>query len=119
MKARATAKYVLISPYKARLVIDLIRGKKVDEALDILRFTPKKAARIIKKVLESAIANAENNYGMDVDKLYVSEAYVNEGPRLKRIWPRAWGRASRILRRMSHITIVVEEKETDKKKGRG
>jgi len=118
MKARATAKYVLISPYKARLVIDLIRGKKVDEALDILRFTPKKAARIIKKVLESAIANAENNYGMDIDKLYVSEAYVNEGPRLKRIWPRAWGRASRILRRMSHITIVVEEKEIDKKKKR-
>ncbi|HEA83976.1 MAG: 50S ribosomal protein L22 [Thermodesulfobacteriota bacterium] len=119
MKARATAKYVLISPYKARLVIDLIRGKKVDEALNILQFTPKKAARIIKKVLESAIANAENNYGMDVDKLYVVEAYVNEGPRLKRIWPRAWGRASRILRRMSHITVAVEEKiEEKKKKGR-
>jgi large subunit ribosomal protein L22 len=118
MKARATAKYVLISPYKARLVIDLIRGKRVDEALSILQFTPKKAARIIKKVLESAIANAENNYGMDVDKLYVTSAYVNEGPRLKRIWPRAWGRASRILRRMSHITVVVEEKDLEKKKKR-
>jgi len=119
MKARATAKYVRISPYKARPVIDLIRGKKVDEALNILTFTPKKAARIIKKVLESAIANAENNYGMDADKLYVVEAYVNEGPRLKRIWPRAWGRASRILKRMSHITVVVEEKEEKKKKRGG
>ncbi|QER41468.1 50S ribosomal protein L22 [Thermodesulfobacterium sp. TA1] len=118
MKARATAKYVLISPYKARLVVDLIRGKKIDEALNILNFTPKKAARIVKKVLESAIANAENNYGMDVDNLYVVEAYVNEGPRLKRIWPRAWGRASRILKRMSHITVVVEEKEEKSKKRR-
>ncbi len=117
MKARATAKYVLISPYKARLVIDLIRGKKVDEALNILNTTPKKAARIIKKVLLSAVANAENNYGMDADKLYISSAYVNEGPRLKRVWPRAWGRASRILRRMSHITIEVEERE-EKKRGR-
>lgn len=118
MRARATAKYVLISPYKARLVMDLIRGKKVEEALNILQFTSKKAARIIKKVLESAIANAQNNYGMDVDKLYVVEAVVNEGPRLKRIWPRAWGRASRILRRMSHITIIVEEKEEKSRKRR-
>ncbi len=110
MRARATARYVRISPYKARPVIDLIRGKPVDEALKILQFTPKKAARLIKKVLESAIANAENNYGMDVDRLYVVEAYVDEGPRLKRIWPRGWGRASRILKRMSHITVVVEEK---------
>jgi large subunit ribosomal protein L22 len=99
----------LISPYKARLVIDTIRGKKVDEALNILNSLPKKAARIIKKVLLSAIANAENNYGMDPDKLYVVRAYVDEGPRLKRIWPRGWGRASRILRRMSHITVEVEE----------
>ncbi|MFN3567554.1 MAG: 50S ribosomal protein L22 [Caldimicrobium sp.] len=109
MKARAIGKYILISPYKARLVIDLIRGKKVGEALNILDTSPKKAARLIKKVLMSAVANAENNYGMDVDKLYVSRAFVNEGPRLKRIWPRGWGRASRILRRMSHITIEVEE----------
>ena len=119
MKAKATARYVRISPYKARLVIDLIRGKDVAEALKILSFTPKKAARIIKKVLESAIANAENNYGMDVDKLYVSVAYVDEGPRLKRIWPRGWGRASRILKRTSHITVIVEERtEKEKKKGR-
>jgi len=117
LRARATAKYVLISPYKARLVIDLIRGKRVDEALNILNTTPKKAARIIKKVLLSAVANAENNYGMDADKLYVVSAYVNEGPRLKRVWPRAWGRASRILRRMSHITVEVEERE-EKRKGR-
>lgn len=110
MEARATAKYVRISPYKARPVIDLIRGKDVQEALNILEFTPKKAARLIKKVLESAIANAEHNYNMDPDRLYVKRAYVDEGPRLKRIWPRAWGRASRILKRTSHITVVVEEK---------
>ncbi len=109
MRAKATAKYILISPYKARLVIDLIRGKRVEDALNILETTPKKASRLIKKVLLSAVANAENNYGMDVDKLVVSGAYVNEGPRLKRVWPRGWGRASRILRRMSHITIEVEE----------
>ncbi len=109
MRAKATARYVLISPYKARLVIDTIRGKKVDEALNILNSLPKKGARIIRKVLLSAIANAENNYGMDPDKLYVVRAYVDEGPRLKRIWPRGWGRASRILRRMSHITVEVEE----------
>jgi len=110
LRARATAKYILISPYKARLVIDLIRGKSVGEALNILDTTPKKASRLIKKVLLSAVANAENNYGMDVDRLVVSKAIVNEGPRLKRIWPRAWGRASRIMKRMSHITIEVEEK---------
>jgi large subunit ribosomal protein L22 len=109
LRAKATARYVLISPYKARLVIDTIQGKKVDEALNILNSLPKKGARIIKKVLLSAIANAENNYGMDPDKLYVVRAYVDEGPRLKRIWPRGWGRASRILRRMSHITVEVEE----------
>ncbi len=110
MEARAVARYVRISPYKARPVIDLIRGKDVQEALQILEFTPKKAARLIKKVLESAIANAEHNYNMDPDRLYVKRAYVDEGPRLKRIWPRAWGRASRILKRTSHITVVVEEK---------
>ncbi len=110
MEAKAVAKYVRISPYKARPVIDLIRGKEVQEALNILEFTPKKAARLIKKVLESAIANAEHNYNMDPDRLYVKRAYVDEGPRLKRIWPRAWGRASRILKRTSHITVVVEEK---------
>lgn len=110
MRARATAKYILISPYKARLVMDLIRGKSVGEALNILETTPKKASRLIKKVLLSAVANAENNYGMDVDRLVISQALVNEGPRLKRIWPRAWGRASRIMKRLSHITIEVEEK---------
>ncbi|WP_022854373.1 50S ribosomal protein L22 [Thermodesulfatator atlanticus] len=110
MEARAQAKYVRISPYKARLVVDLIRGKSVDEALNILRFTPKKGARLVRKVLESAVANAEHNYSMDPDRLYVKRAYVDEGPRLKRIWPRAFGRASRILKRTSHITIVVEEK---------
>jgi len=117
LRARATARYILISPYKARLVIDMIRGKSVYEALNILNTTPKKAARIIKKVLLSAVANAENNYGMDVDRLYVARAYVDEGPRLKRVWPRAWGRASRILKRMSHITVEVEELP-EKRRGR-
>jgi large subunit ribosomal protein L22 len=116
LKARATAKYILISPYKARLVADLIRGRKVSEAINILDATPKKASRLIKKVLLSAVANAENNYGLDVDKLFVTGAYINEGPVLKRVWPRAWGRASRILRRMSHITIEVEEKEEKRKR---
>ncbi len=110
MEARAVARYVRISPYKARLVVDLIRGKPVDEALNILQFTPKKGARLVRKVLESAIANAEHNYQMDPDRLYVKRAYVDEGPRFKRLWPRAFGRASRILKRTSHITIVVEEK---------
>lgn len=116
MRARAIARYVRISPYKARLVIDLIRGKSVGEALNILDTTPKKASRLIKKVLLSAVANAENNYGMDVDKLYVAKAVVDEGPRLKRIWPRGWGRASRILRRMSHITIELEEMKKTKRR---
>lgn len=110
MRARATAKYILISPYKARLVMDLIRGKSVGEALNILETTPKKASRLIKKVLLSAVANAENNYGMNIDRLFIAKAYVNEGPRLKRIWPRAWGRASRIIKRLSHLTIELEEK---------
>ncbi|RDV83368.1 50S ribosomal protein L22 [Ammonifex thiophilus] len=109
-EARATAKYVRISPFKARQVIDLIRGKRVDEAFAILRFTPRKAARLIEKVLRSAVANAEHNYDMIASELVVLRAYVDEGPTLKRYRPRAYGRADLRRRRTSHITVVVGEK---------
>ncbi|CAM3496669.1 50S ribosomal protein L22 [Hydrogenibacillus schlegelii] len=109
--ARAVARGVRISPRKARLVIDLIRGKDVGTALAILRQTPKKAAPIIEKVLRSAIANAENNHDMRPDALYVRACYVDEGPTLKRYRPRAMGRAAQILKRTSHITVIVAEKE--------
>lgn len=111
MEARAVARYVRISPRKARQVIDLVRGKSVDEAFNILRFTPKKAAGIIEKVLNSAVANAENNYDMAPENLYIAKAYVDEGPTMKRIQPRAMGQANLIRKRMSHITIIVSEKE--------
>ncbi len=107
---KATARMVRIPARKARLVIDLIRGKKVADALGILKFTPRKGAYLIEKVLNSAIANAENNFDLDVEDLYVSEAYVNEGPTLKRFRPRAKGSASPINKRTSHITIVVSAK---------
>ena len=110
-ESRATAKYIRISPRKARRVIDLIRGKKIGEARAILKFTPNKAADPIYKVLQSAIANAEHNYDMDTDALYVKTAYVDGGPSLKRLMPRAQGRADVIRKRSSHITIIVSEKE--------
>ena len=100
-----------ISAQKARLVVDQIRGKKVEDALNILAFSPKKAAKIIKKVLESAIANAENNDGADVDELKVSSVFVDEGMSLKRIKPRAKGSADRITKRTCHITVKVAEGE--------
>jgi large subunit ribosomal protein L22 len=109
MQAKAIAKYVRIAPRKARLVIDLIRGKEVGEAVAILRHTAKSASPIIEKVLNSAIANAEHNFSLDVNKLKISEAYVNPGPTLKRFRPRAMGRASRIHKRTSHITVIVSE----------
>jgi len=110
-EAQARARFVRVSPMKARLVIDEIRGKSVYEAKRILTFSPRKAARIIHKVLDSAVANAEHNFEMDPEKLVVVKAYVDEGPRLKRLKPRAFGRADIIHRRLSHITIVVAEKE--------
>ncbi|NSL52587.1 50S ribosomal protein L22 [Calidifontibacillus erzurumensis] len=109
-EAKAVARTVRIAPRKARLVIDLIRGKQVGEAIAILRHTPKAASPIIEKVLKSAIANAEHNYEMDANNLVISKAYVDEGPTLKRFRPRAQGRASRINKRTSHITVVVSEK---------
>ncbi|MFP4286539.1 MAG: 50S ribosomal protein L22 [Candidatus Izemoplasmataceae bacterium] len=111
MEARAQAKTIRISSRKVKLVIDLIRGKNVGEALAILKHTPKAASPMVEKLLLSAIANAEHNYNMDAEKLYVKEVYVGEGPTLKRIRPRAKGSASQILKRTSHTTIVVAEKE--------
>ncbi|WP_120167054.1 50S ribosomal protein L22 [Thermohalobacter berrensis] len=111
MEARAIAKYMRISPRKVKVVADLIRGKNVDEALAILRFTPKKSARMLEKVVNSAVANAENNHGMDRDKLYISQVYANQGPTLKRWRARAQGRADMIRKRTSHIGVVVKERE--------
>ena len=110
-QAKAVARTVRIAPRKVRLVADLIRGKQVGEAVAILRHTPKAASPIVEKVLNSAIANAEHNYEMDANNLVITEAYVNEGPTLKRFRPRAMGRASQINKRTSHITIVVSEKK--------
>lgn len=110
MEAKAVARYVRIAPRKAQLVVDLIRGKQVGEAIAILRHTPKAASPIIEKVLNSAIANAEHNHNLNPENLVVTQAYANQGPTLKRFRPRAMGRASRINKRTSHITIVVSEK---------
>lgn len=111
MEAKAVARYVRIAPRKCRVVIDLIRGKPVDEALTILRFVPKRAAVPIAKVVKSAAANAEHNYNMDRGRLVVAKAYVDQGPTLKRYHPRQRGQAFPILKRTSHITVVVAEKE--------
>ena len=111
MEARAKLSYARISPRKVKIVIDLIRNKPVGVALGILKTTPKAASPIVEKLLKSAIANAETNHNMTADKLYVKEIYANPGPILKRIMPRAQGRAFRINKRTSHITVVVAEKE--------
>ena len=110
MEARATLKYARISPRKVKIVLDLIRNQDADKAMAILRFTPKAACEYLEKLLKSAIANAENNHGMDVNKLYVAEIYANQGPTLKRVRPRAQGRAFRIRKRTSHITVVLKER---------
>ena len=108
-RPRAIARYVRISSRKVKIVIDLIRSKKVDDALAILMYTPKSAAPVVEKLLNSAIANAENNLEMNRDSLYVAEVYANQGPTLKRYWARSHGRADQILKRTSHITIVLDE----------
>ncbi|GIW48917.1 MAG: 50S ribosomal protein L22 [Caloramator sp.] len=110
MEARAHARYIRMSPRKIKVVLDLIRGKKVNEALAILKHTPRAAAPVVEKLLKSAIANAENNHNMDVNKLFVAETYANQGPTLKRFRPRAQGRAYRIRKRTSHITMVLKER---------
>ena len=109
LEAKATLRYARISSRKVKIVADLIRGKKVDEALAIVKFTPKASSEIIEKLLKSAIANAENNHGMNRGNLIVSEIYANQGPTLKRIRPAAKGSAVRIRKRTCHITIEVKE----------
>jgi len=112
MQAKAEARYIRISPQKARLVVDLIRGQQAGAALTTLRTTNKRIAPTVEKVLRSAIANAENkSTDVDVDQLYVSEAYVNEGPRMKRIRPAPMGRAYRYQKRIAHIAITVSQKD--------
>ena len=108
--AKAMARTVRVSPRKTRLVLDLIRGKNVADAIAILKFTPNKAARIVEKTLNSAIANAESNFGLEKANLVVSEAFANEGPTMKRFRPRAKGSASPINKRTTHVTVVVSEK---------
>jgi len=116
--ARAIARHVHVSPRKARRVIDLIRGLPAGEALAVLRFAPQAASEPVGKVLASAVANAEHNERLDADTLWVSQAYVDEGPTLKRFRPRAQGRAYRIRKRTSHITVVVEPRTPPARPGR-
>lgn len=110
MEVRAVSKYLRISPSKARLVVDLVRNKPVDQALTILKFTPKKGARFVSKTLRSAVANAQQSEMMDMEGLFIRAIHVDEGPRLKRWRPRAMGRATRIIKRTSHITVILAEK---------
>jgi len=109
MEAKALARNIRISPQKARLVADMVRGKQVETALNTLRFLPKKGARILRKVIEAAVANASQNEAIDVDNLYVKTVYIDGGPSLKRIRPMPMGRAGRIIKRSSHITVVLDE----------
>lgn len=111
MQAKAIAKYIRIAPRKVRQVVDLIRGKKVNDAFAILQFTPKGSTEPVSKVLKSAVANAEHNLELNSDDLFVTEVFVDQGPTLKRIKPRAMGRADVIRKRTSHITVVVGEKK--------
>jgi large subunit ribosomal protein L22 len=110
VESQAKSRYLLVTPRKARLVIDMIRGRSVEQALGILEFSAKRAGRMIAKTVKSAVANAENAQSVDVDKLYIARAYVDEGPTLKRFMPRAHGRATPIMKRTSHVTIVVDER---------
>ena len=110
MAAKASIKYTRMSPQKARLVVDLIRGKKVEDALNILSLTPKASARIVEKLLKSAVANSSQDSNVDVDTLYVDTIYVNQGTTLKRFRARAMGRAGKIQKKTSHITVVLKEK---------
>ena len=110
MEVNATAKYIRIAPRKLRIVMNLIRGKKVSEAFAILKFTPKVGSEVVEKVLRSAVANAEHNNDMNVDNLYVSTCFVDQGPTLKRIHPRSRGQAFKILNHSSHVTVCVSEK---------
>jgi len=109
MEARAVGKYIRVSPQKARLVADVVRGMAVDQAITTLKFMPKKAAAILRQVIESAVANATQNDQVDVDNLFVKKIFIDGGPSLKRIRPRAMGRATGIIKRTSHVTVVLDE----------
>ena len=111
MESRASTRHVRITPQKARLVIDLIRGKRVEEAIGVLEFNPRRASKVVAKTLKSAIANAESTHNVDVDTLYVKAAWVDGAQTQKRFLPRAHGRATRIIKRSSHVTIVVDERK--------
>ena len=110
MRPKAHAKFVRVSPSKAKIVLDQIKGKDIGTAAGLLKYSPRYASDIIYKVLNSAVANAENNLGMDTDKLFVEEAYANQGPTMKRIRPESKGRAYKILKKTSHISIVLNER---------
>lgn len=109
MEVKASVNYVRVSPRKAKLVVDLVRGKSAEDALNILSVTPKVSARIVEKLLRSAVANASQDRNVDVDTLFIDTIYVNEGPTLKRFRPRAMGRAGKIRKRSSHITVILRE----------
>jgi len=109
MEARAVGKYIRVSPQKARLVADVVRGMEVDQAITTLKFMPKKAAAILRQVIESAVANATQDDQVDVDNLFVKKIFIDGGPSLKRIRPRAMGRATGIIKRTSHITVILDE----------
>lgn len=111
MEVKATGKYIRISPHKVRRVVNLIRGRNIGEAMSILKFSPQRSSVAVEKVLRSAIANAETNYEMDLSKLFVARAYVDEGPTWRRFRPRAMGRADLKRRRTAHITVILGEKE--------
>ena len=119
MEAKAVEKFIRISPRKLRYVADAIRTKKVDDAVDLLTFTTKKAALIIKKAVQSAAANATENHKMNEDDLVVEKIFINEGPILKRFRPRARGRATRIRKRTSHLTVIVSDGKEEEAKGNG
>jgi large subunit ribosomal protein L22 len=112
MEAKAVAKYMRISPRKVRLIMDQVRGRKVEEALNRLSFAPQRGAFVLKKLINSAVANAEQNLNMDVDKLYIKRIFADEGPTLKRFRARAMGRATRIRKRTSHLTVILDEGES-------
>ena len=109
MESRAVARYMRISPQKMRLIMDEVRGKKVDEAIRLLSFSPKRGARVLRKLISSAVANAEASKDIDVDTLYIKRIYADQGPIMKRFRPRAMGRASRIKKRTSHLTVILDE----------
>ena len=110
MEVKAVARYVRIPPQKVRLIMDEVRGKKVEEAIRMLTFSPQKGAHLLRKLINSAVANAEANKELDVDTLFIKKIFADQGPTMKRFRPRAMGRATRVIKRMSHLTVILDEK---------